>query len=411
MKIRPFTMKISVAILCAFFWHCSEEPLSSELNHSTLHLDTLLINDVEFINYLIYPTLGSNEKLYLGTKDSIDIPITFIEMETPSYINYWGYLEDTNYTIDSIRLLLFSNDSSLEQESTPHLYFSPDSHFNENSSNYLDFDGLVLSDWIDVGKPRIKENILDTSNTFLYSQLIWSLDTLKDALYDTSDSNLVRTFALQFPDENSSFIELFSEEAASNVTDPQVLIYYHFDVSSSDTTIYDTNFVTIFSSSDLSIIKPKYSHADTSKIGLSSGLGLRAKMNISFSANDLLLLDGALIKSANLEIPIDTTISDSGYKIIIDPIQNDSSEYFPSNIFLNDPYLSYGSPYRVSNNTNGQNYVVSLKDYFQNIVLGNVNNIGYKIVGDDKNSPFQSVWFDLNDSTKKPQIKIVYVSF
>ena len=45
-------------------------------------------------------------------------------------------------------------------------------------------------------------------------------------------------------------------------------------------------------------------------------------MNISFSANDLLLLDGALIKSANLEIPIDTTISDSGYKIIIDPIQN-----------------------------------------------------------------------------------------
>jgi hypothetical protein len=234
---------------------------------------------------------------------------------------------------------------------------------------------------------------------------------LKDALYDTSDSNLVRTFALQFPDENSSFIELFSEEAASNVTDPQVLIYYHFDVSSSDTTIYDTNFVTIFSSSDLSIIKPKYSHADTSKIGLSSGLGLRAKMNISFSANDLLLLDGALIKSANLEIPINTTISDSGYKIIIDPIQNDSSEYDPSNIFLNDPYLSYGSPYRVSNNTNGQNYVVSLKDYFQNIVLGNVNNIGYKIVGDDKNSPFQSVWFDLNDSTKKPQIKIVYVSF
>ena len=411
MKIRPFTMKISVAILCAFFWHCSEEPLSSELNHSTLYLDTLLINDVEFINYLIYPTLGSNEKLYLGTKDSIDIPITFIEMETPSYINYWGYLEDTNYTIDSIRLLLFSNDSSLEQESTPHLYFSPDSHFNENSSNHLDFDGLVLSDWIDVGKPRIKENILDTSNTFLYSQLIWSLDTLKDALYDTSDSNLVRTFALQFPDENSSFIELFSEEAASNVTDPQVLIYYHFDVSSADTTIYDTNFVTIFSSSDLSIIKPKYSHADTSKIGLSSGLGLRAKMNISFSANDLLLLDGALIKSANLEIPIDTTISDSGYKIIIDPIQNNSSEYDPSNIFLNDPYLSYGSPYRVSNNTNGQNYVVSLKDYFQNIVLGNVNNIGYKIVGDDKNSPFLSVWFDLNDSTKKPQIKIVYVSF
>lgn len=411
MKIRPFTIKISVAILCAFFWHCSEEPLSSELNHSTLYLDTLLINDVEFINYLIYPTLGSNEKLYLGTKDSIDIPITFIEMETPSYINYWGYLEDTNYTIDSIRLLLFSNDSSLEQESTPHLYFSPDSHFNENSSNHLDFDGLVLSDWIDVGKPRIKENILDTSNTFLYSQLIWSLDTLKDALYDTSDSNLVRTFALQFPDENSSFIELFSEEAASNVTDPQVLIYYHFDVSSADTTIYDTNFVTIFSSSDLSIIKPKYSHADTSKIGLSSGLGLRAKMNISFSANDLLLLDGALIKSANLEIPIDTTISDSGYKIIIDPIQNNSSEYDPSNIFLNDPYLSYGSPYRVSNNTNGQNYVVSLKDYFQNIVLGNVNNIGYKIVGDDKNSPFLSVWFDLNDSTKKPQIKIVYVSF
>ena len=410
MKFFTHTLNIGVAIIPFLFWSCSEEPISSDLTHSRLQLDTITVSNLQFENYLVYPNIGSNEKLFLGQKNNIDAPLTFIEMQTPYPVNYWGYLTDSNITVDSVRLFVYSNDSLLNEQSTPNLYFSPDSQFDENKSTYLDFDGFSLSSWENLGLPRIVKDIDDSLNTFINTSLVWSLDTLINVLYDTSDTNLARNFGLQFSDNSSNFIELISEEASYQVTDPMVKIYYHFEVSSADTTVYDTSFATIYSSKDLSIIKPDQSLIDSSKIGLSNGIGLRTRLNISFTTETI--PEGALIKSANLIIPVDSTLSDSGYKIILDPIQIDSTFLlYPSFIFLSDPFISFGTPYRISNTINNKDYIVSVKEYFQNIILGNVKNIGFKIVSDTKNDPFQSAWFKLNEMGNRPHIKIIYASY
>ena len=149
-------------------------------------------------------------------------------METPSPVNYWAILKDTNVTVDSIRLEINSDDSTLTSQNVPNLYFSPDSHFSENNSTYLDFENLSFSSWKSLGLPKIKTNYNDSSN-FIDTKLVWSIDTLKEALYDSLDTNLVRTFSLQFPTSDSNFIELLTEEAGYQTTDPKVLIYYRFE--------------------------------------------------------------------------------------------------------------------------------------------------------------------------------------
>jgi len=211
MKFFTHTLNIGVAIILFFFWSCSEQPIYSDLTHSRLQLDTITVSNLQFENYLVYPNIGSNEKLFLGQKNNINAPLTFIEMQTPYPVNYWGYLTDSNITVDSVRLFVYSNDSLLNEQSTPNLYFSPDSQFDENKSTYLDFDGFSLSSWENLGLPRIVKDIDDSLNTFINTSLVWSLDTLINVLYDTSDTNLARNFGLQFSDNSSNFIELISE--------------------------------------------------------------------------------------------------------------------------------------------------------------------------------------------------------
>jgi len=122
MKFFTHTLNIGVAIIPFLFWSCSEEPISSDLTHSRLQLDTITVSNLQFENYLVYPNIGSNEKLFLGQKNNIDAPLTFIEMQTPYPVNYWGYLTDSNITVDSVRLFVYSNDSLLNEQSTPNLY-------------------------------------------------------------------------------------------------------------------------------------------------------------------------------------------------------------------------------------------------------------------------------------------------
>ena len=397
---------LSLFFIPFVFLSCSNDPITSDLEHSSLSLDTLAINSLDFQNYLVYPNNGSNSKLYLGKKNNIESTAIFISMETPSPVNYWAILKDTNVIVDSIRLEINSEDSTLSSEGVPNLYFSPDSHFSENNSTYLDFENLSFSSWESLGTPLIKMNLNDSSN-FVSTKLVWSIDTLKDALYDTLDTNLVRTFSLQFSASDSNFIELLSEEAGYQTTDPKVLIYYRFETSSEDTTVYDTTFRTIYSASDLSILKPDQNIIPSNKIGLSNGLGLRVKMFAQIPIDSF--PSGCVIKSANLFIPIDSSMSDSNYRIIIDPIESDSQYVDSSMIYLEDPYSSYGSPYRISNFTTDNSYIISIKPYVQNVLLENVNSIGFKIIADEDNNPFKSSWFDLARLNNKPVIEIVYV--
>ena len=109
----------------------------------------------------------------------------------------------------------------------------------------------------------------------------------KQSLTDTLDSILVRSFAVQLPNNDSNYIEIFSEEASQGQRDPKILMYYRQNITSADSTVIDTNFVTIYSNGDLSIIDPSNVETSYDQLGLSNGLGLRSVLNISFNAGSL----------------------------------------------------------------------------------------------------------------------------
>jgi len=353
---------------------------------------------------MVAPNLGTNERLYVGTKNGINVPLSFIKIVTPIPNS-----SDSTFIIDSLRFVLYSKDSSLSSNSIPNLFFSPDSQFDENNSTYLDYIDFSLSDWFDLGQPSVKviTDTTDTSSLFTHTELIWDIDTLKQSLTDTLDSNLVRTFSIQFMNNDSNFIELFSEEASQGARDPKIIMYYRQNITSTDSAVIDTNSITIYSNGDLSIIDPSGIEPYSNKLGLSNGLGLRSILNISF--NEGSLPDGSIIRSGNLILNADTSLTPEIYNIIIDPLNSDSSVADSITVYDIDPYDAIGYPYRISSDAENGVYVIQIKNILQNISLGNEMNIGFKLVANEKNDPFESAWFDI-ESEPRPRLEIIYVA-
>ena len=50
-----------------------------------------------------------------------------------------------------------------------------------------------------------------------------------------------------------------------------------------------------------------------------------------------------------------------------------------------------------------------VKNILQNISLGNESNIGFKLLANEKNDPFESAWFDFQTGTS-PKLEIIYVA-
>ena len=147
MKIRDSIIKFLILLFIPFcLWQCSETPLNNDLTHSNLYIDTLFVNNITGDNYMVAPNLGTNERLYVGTKNGINVPLSFIKIVTPIPNS-----SDSTFIIDSLRFVLYSKDSSLSSNSIPNLFFSPDSQFDENNSTYLDYIDFSLSDWFDLG--------------------------------------------------------------------------------------------------------------------------------------------------------------------------------------------------------------------------------------------------------------------
>ena len=421
MKIcNCFTHFPTFVISIFLITQCSETPLEHELDHSSLNIGTITIDNISAVNYLVAPNLGSNESLYLGGMSDLDIPITFIRFpeSNPSKPNYWNFFFDSTIVIDSLHFILFSKDSVIPENLKPTLYFSPDSQFNENLSNYLDFQNYTFTDWTNLGEPEIKVRT-DTSTLFMYSELIWSLDTslmqsLSDSLdlSDTLESNLVRSFAIQLAQRDSNLIELYSEEATSGDKDPQIIIYYTQSILLGDsTTVIDTS-LNIYSDGDLSIFDPTQTFPPINDpinygIELSNGRGIRSFVSISFPADTLPV--GSVIRSANLFIPTDSSNDSQNYKIFIDPVETDSSVTDSISIYETDPYISIGYPYRITAQSDSTGYGFSIKNILQNILLGNEIILGFKMVADEKNDPFESVWFDLTGDMIRPRLEIIYV--
>ena len=385
-----------------FIISCTEQPIDSDMELN-LKIDTLSISQLSLSSYTVAPNLATNERLYLGKKNDVEIPFSFIKIGSS---NYWSYYYDSTITIDSIQFKLYFEDSSHSSESYPSLYYSPDSHFNENSSTYLDYDEFSIMDWHDLGNPSVINNS-DTNNAYTYSELIWQIDTLAQILSDTV-SDITRTFAIQFVNNDSNFIELFSEEATIEEKDPKVVLFYRkTNIISDDSVNIDTLTKVIYSTADLSIINPSNFDQVSNKLGICNGLGTRVLLKIPDTLESMQF--GSIIRKADLIIPIDSSNITGNFTIIIDPIDSDSSIIIDSVItYAEDPFLGIGYPYRLSKEPDSLNYTVSLKNFLQNIILGNTNNYGFKIVSDEKNDPFSSIWFLLNETSNQPRIKIIY---
>jgi hypothetical protein len=185
-------------------------------------------------------------------------------------------------------------------------------------------------------------------------------------------------------------------------------MYYRRSVITGDSTTIDTASATIYSSGDLSIIEPNIIALDSTKLGLSNGLGLRSVMNISFSSD--LLPAGSIIRSADLILPVDTILSAPSYTVILDPIDADSSAIDSASVYEKDPYHGIGYPYRASSDSENDLFIISIKNILQNIALDNETILGFKIVANEKNDPFESIWFDLHNSSVQPKVEILYVA-
>ena len=246
----------------------------------------------------------------------------------------------------------------------------------------------------------------DTSNVYTHSELIWDVDSL---MYLLSDSSTTRTFVIKYPTDESNYIELFSEEATTGDKDPKIVLFYRrINISSSDSTTIDTLSSSIFSAADLSIFDPTELTNSQYHPEINNGAGKR--LHLMFPFDTKILEPGSIIRSANLIMPIDSFSLSKNFNIIIDPILNDSLVDIDSaDFFIEDPFENLGYPYRISSTPDSLEYAVSIKSFLQNILLGNKNNNGFKIVSDEKNSPFDSVWFLLNDTLRSPKIEIIYI--
>ena len=126
----------------------------------------------------------------------------------------WNNYLDSSVTLDSLLFRVYSNDSTLSENLAVQLYYSPDSHFNEINSTYDDFDGFTLDGWQPVGAGTITAET-DSSGLFTQTVISWDLMSLIEALADTVDSNLVRSFAMTLGFDDSTFLEIYSREATT----------------------------------------------------------------------------------------------------------------------------------------------------------------------------------------------------
>ena len=167
----------------------------------------------------------------------------------------------------------------------------------------------------------------------------------------------------------------------------------------------DTLSVSIFSAGDLSILKPLEVSSDSNSIILSNGMGMRSFLNIQIEDN--FLSAGSIIRSADLILNYDTTLTNSAYNVIIDPIDIDTLFEEGTVTYVQDPYEAIGFPYRVSGDAENGLVVLSIKEVLQNISLGNVENLGFKLIANEKNDPFESIRFEKNQDMR---IEILYVT-
>ena len=111
MKLRSLILTLAGgALLVVTSFRCTEKPINSDLSHLALSIDTLTIKGISAIPYSVAPNIGTNDKLYLGSKNELEIPVAFIGI-TDHY--RWNDYYDSTVTFDSVKFILYSNDTLL----------------------------------------------------------------------------------------------------------------------------------------------------------------------------------------------------------------------------------------------------------------------------------------------------------
>ena len=401
-------------------WNCSQDPVSVELNDSNLTIETLTLSEISAFNYLIPPNIGSSERLYIGTKSGFNVPYSLIKIDSLGQFTSntgikWGAFLDSSITlnrVDSIHFKLFSDDSSLDNNSNLKLYLNCNLSFSEDSSTYLNTnEDLISEDWTLLGSPHFKSNN-DTLGNYLTTELIWNLTNFDSLLIwdniDTLNEKKSRVFAIS-SNNDTSFLEFLSRESSTGSTDPKINVYYRQNlILGEDSTYSDTSLsATFYADGDVSIIDPtsfiqEHSFSDSSTIFINNGSGAQSILQIDFDSETL--PSNAIIRNAVLKLPLDSIRSDSGYQIIFNPV---SKQFSPLD---SDPYLGLGAPYRVSSKTDGSSiFQISLKSFLQDVTYDKQSNMGFKMISSISNNPFKQVFFNLNNLENKPKIEVTFV--
>ena len=400
-----FTRLIStIGLSSVLFLHlnCSFEPIQTDLSNVNQSLDTITINNISGFTYQVSPDISSYQKLYIGSNNNFSFPSSLLKFSS----DVWDTFLDSSVIVDSAFLRVFSGDSLLNTDFNLNLRFSQDSVFSESNSHVDQLDEIDFSMWDDLEFPEINV-VSDTSDTISHFQetvLSWRLSDIINILADTMISH--RTFSLSFPDDSdSSFIELYSREYSAGSLDPKIEVYYRRVISNAEEESFiDTLTRIIYVGEDISTIdNVQLTESSESSILLSRGRGYRSIINIPFDS--LFLPQFSIIRYANLLL-YQRDNSLESYTVRMEPLRQNidtSSIHFDS-----DPYENLNMHYS-SANTSGGKIKISLKSYFQSILMvDSLKNVGMKLYSSITNSVFDSVKFDLENDNNR--VEILYVS-
>ena len=397
-----YCLPLFIAFL-SLSWQCAENPIDSDLSHTGLNLDTLSIYSVlsSASSYQTPPEIGGLKYLYFGSDSLFDIAYNlFTIKERATNGLYWRTLLDSSIQVDSL-FLLFSSNDTLPDGLISNVGFSPDFTFEEYTDNYNILD--TNTTWIPFGTPMMRV-VNDTSDQFEETELFLDIIDYFSALVDTADSNLVRTFKLNANSNLESMYQAYSRNYSTGNRGPRIVVHFSDSTVTTDTTIYDTLTATFETESDLTLLEIDANNENLEYPELFVGSGAGYKTVVTFDFDSLLLPEQTMIRSANLFLYSSRELT-SNYTINSYAINTDTT--IIGQWFDEDPYIGKAS-FVSSASFTDSTFKFSVKNFLQNITLGNISNLGMILKPDDSADPFTIVEIDTNDVLKSARLEILY---
>ena len=375
---------------------CTENIVTGDLDHLSSNIVDTVSYNIAGQSYYVSPKFGDIDGLYFGRKNNLSAEISLFRMSSS---NVWKMYHDSTFIIDSIFFDIQSPDTNIYEGMNFNLYFSPDSYFSESKSYSDDFDNFNIDNWQEIGPGKIEKN-----NNSDKTMISWNLSEFINYIFDKpGDSTLVRSFAVKYNHNASGFFKFYSRESSAGGTqDPKITLFYKELLNLNNIIGYDTANTNIYVSEDITIIKNDNNIKDSLNCNISLGFGERLKISFDYS-----FPTGSLLKKADLVLITDKDTVSEGFSILMDPIVN----YIDSNSvdFVDDPYSTIGFPLSAISSVENFEIRFDMKNYFQYLILNDVENYGLKMVPTTSNSPFDITRFSFNDDNTKPRLELVYV--